>query len=176
MAEVFQDVLEGKLADMVQEVVPDLKSFVFGEPYKVPVSWFPMSVVFTRRQEPAEDREYAPQETLVEHWRYECYVSIELLQTDTSTMRLDQRTLRARVPVYDGAKDRIEAMRLRLNQWLLHIDEANEEVVANAGAEDEERATYALITSRNTGIEDRGDNFTQRAVLEFQVFTDKRRP
>lgn len=164
----FQDALESKLADKVQAVVTDLNAVLMGEPFRVPVQWFPLAVIFIRREEPADDEGYAPQETGVEHWAYAGYVSIEVVAPDAPDMNVDAQK-RGKVPSYEQVKSRMDAVRKELNAWALTIDA--DPVVFEAGLPTEERSVQLVLGARTTGHEDRGDSFTQRALLEFTVFS-----
>lgn len=169
----MQDALERHVVDLIREAQPDMKTIAIGEPWAFPTAWMPLAVVFCRSDAPANDDGYAPQETMREFFAYSFYVSVEVAIPEAVNMAPDGKGL-VHVPSYEAVKERIEAIRAKLNYWQNNHDD--DRVIVFPGQPDLEEASAQIVMGRrDTGQENRGESWTQRALLEFVIYTSRDR-
>lgn len=174
-SEEMQIALEEHVVALIREAIPNsetLRTIAIGEPFTFPTEWLPMATVFCRQDEPAEDEGYAPQETELAYFAYRFYVSFEVAFADAIATAPDSAGV-IRVPSYGLTRFGIEAIRRRLEAW--QNDHDSDQVSVFVGTDAEEQSAQILMGGRDTAVENRGDSWFQRAVVEFTVYTHRRR-
>lgn len=163
------DLIEERIRDLMlaTESLSDLKVWYRGEPGIVPVRLYPFGIVFLRREREARGEEGFGQETGFTYWRYEGYISVEVLFRDTSTLLPDSNR-RANVGSYMQSKDFTQIAKTVLTSW----DVQGDPVVTADGTE---RSVNQMFSDDIVnGIESRTpDNVGNRGNVAFHLYVRK---
>lgn len=158
-------ITDGSVAWEDAGVSPSVLKVVYrGEPEVVPVRLYPFAIVFLRRQRVARGEDGYGDETGYRYWRYEGYVSAEVLFKDTAGL-LPDANRRADVPSYLDSKELTQAVVQALTSWdpdfqpVLRPD-LKESTVGNVWVDD-----------ISNGLESRPDNVSNRGNAAFHLYT-----
>jgi hypothetical protein len=168
--DTMQDRIEIKLRDLLagSSDFDSLKVFYRGEPGFVPVKLYPFAIVFLSEEQEAIGQEGFGESTGLRYYRYDGYVSLEVLHKDTTNLMPDGDRY-ADVGSYLVAKELTQAAFNALLSWGGPTGELEDDpVVSNDGKE----ATVEFRTDSITnGLGRRGDNVSNRGTMNFHIYT-----
>lgn len=168
--DAMQDRIEEKLRNLLiasSEMDP-IKVFYRGEPGFVPVKLFPFAIVFLSDENEAIGGEGYEQATGIRYYRYDGYISLEVLAKDTSNLMPDVDR-KANVTSYIEAKTLTQAAFNAILAWGGPSGELEADPVISY---DTKEQTVELRTDTiNNGLSRRGDNVSNRGSFQFHIFT-----
>jgi hypothetical protein len=169
VSDTMMDRLEATLQDflLANSDLDRLKVVFRGEPGIVHVKLYPFAIVFLTRARPARGEDGYGQSTGYEHWRYEGFISVEVLIPDTRGM-VPGPDRKVTIPSYAGSKEMTQAVVQSLESWDLDEDP----VISNDG---KTRTTGIFwIDDVTNGIEGRGpETVANRGTARFHMYSKK---
>lgn len=169
--DTMSDRIEKKIRDLLaaSSDFDRIKVFYRGEPGFVPVKLYPFIVTFLSEENQAIGQDGFGDSTGMRHFRYDGYVSLEVLFKDTTTLMPDPSSRYADVGSYLEAKELTQAAFNAVLSWGgpsggLEADP----VVSFDGKEKTVELRSDTITN---GLGRRGDNVSNRGRFAFYVYT-----
>jgi len=148
----------------------DIKVFYRGEPGFVPVKLYPFIVVFLSEETQADAVEGYGDSTGLRYYRYDGYVSLEVLFRDTNNLMPDAYRY-ADVGSYLEAKELTQAAFNAVVTWGGPNGQLeNDPVVSFDGKEHSVELRVDTITN---GLGRRSDNVSNRGNFGFHVYTQR---
>lgn len=146
----------------------ELKVIYRGEPGFVPVKLYPFAVLFLSEENEAIGSEGYGESTGLRYYRYDGYVSLEVLFKDTTSLMPDADR-RADVGTYLKAKELTQATFNAILSWGGPQGNLEENPVLSY---DGKEKTVELRTDGITnGLGRRGDNVSNRGTFRFHLYT-----
>ena len=173
VTDTMQDRIEEKLRNLMiaSSDFDALKVFYRGEPGFVPVKLYPFAVIFLAEEQEAIGQEGYEPATGLTYYRYDGYVSLEVLFRDTNALMPDSNR-KADVGSYLLAKQYTQATFKALMAWggpQGHLEE--DPVISNDG---KEQTVEMVRDSMSNGLGRRGDNVSNRGNFAFHLYTVRR--
>lgn len=169
-ADTMSDRIEEKLRDLLlaSSDFDELKVFYRGEPGFVPVKLYPFAIVFLSEENEAIGQEGYGESTALRYYRYDGYISLEVLFKDTNTLMPDVDR-KANVGTYLRAKELTQAAFNAVLSWGGPQGNLEQDPVISA---DTKEQTVELRTDAITnGLGRRGDNISNRGTMNYHVYT-----
>lgn len=172
------DPVNDTMSDRIEEKIRDLligssdfdalKVFYRGEPGFVPVKLYPFAIIFLQEEAEATGEDGYGEATGLRYFKYEGYVSLEVLFKDTATL-MPNAERKADVGTYLRAKELTQGAFNAILSWGGPQGHLEEEPVQSVDGREE---TVELRTGviRN-GLGQRGDNVSNRGTFPFIVYT-----
>jgi hypothetical protein len=166
----MQDRIEERLRNLLiaSPFFDEIKVFYRGEPGFVPVKLFPFVIIFLSQETEATNDEGYAESTGIRYYRYDGYISLEVLAKDTSGLMPDADR-KADVPSYLLAKNFTQAAFRTILEWggpEGHLEE--DPVISFDG---KERTTELRTDTITNGLSRRGDNVSNRGSFPFHLYT-----
>jgi hypothetical protein len=174
------DPVDDVMSDRIEEKIRDLclahggfdpvKVMYRGEPMVVPVNLHPFATVFLQREGEAQGQEGQTDDTgPVRRWRYDGFVSVEVLLPDTKGLKPDA-SRKADIPSYLAAKEIIQAAKQALQAW---ADPDGDVTLDPVTSEDGRESTVELRVDQvqNAIMRRSPDNVVNVATFLFHVYT-----
>ena len=168
--DTMADRIENKLRDLLlaSSDFDECKVFYRGEPGFVPVKLYPFVIVFLREESEAVGQDGYEESTGMRYFRYEGYISLEVLFKDSGTLMPDGNR-RADVGTYLRAKELTQAAFNAILSWGGPQGHLEDDPVTSV---DGREATVEFRTDGITnGLGRRGDNISNRGTFNFHVYT-----
>lgn len=146
----------------------ELKVVIRGEPGFMPVKLYPFGIVFLSEENEALGQEGYSEATGVRYYRYDGYISLEVLFKDTSTLMPDADR-KANVGSYLRAKELTQAAFNAVVSW--GGPQGNLEEAPVISSDGKERTVELRTDAINNGLGRRGDNVSNRGTFNFHVYT-----
>lgn len=169
-----QDTMQDRIEEFLRDLLigsadfNGIKVFYRGEPGFVPVKLFPFIVVFLSGEEEATGGEGYQESTGLRYYRYDGYISLEVLAKDTSGLMPDVDR-KADVPSYLEAKTLTQAAFNAILSWGGPSGKLEDNPVVSF---DTKEQTVELRTDTITnGLARRGDNVSNRGSFQFHIYT-----
>lgn len=164
------DRVENKIRDLLiaSPFFDEVRVFYRGEPGFVPVKLYPFVVVFLSQEaEAVNDEGYVPA-TGLRYFRYDGYVSLEVLAKDTSGLMPDADR-KADVPTYIMSKTLTQAAFRTVLEWGGTSGELDQNPVVSYDTK--EQTVELRMDTITNGLSRRGDNVSNRGSFPFHVYT-----
>lgn len=168
--DTMADRIENKIRTLLSSS-PDfdeIKVFYRGEPGFVPVKLYPFAVVFLSEENEALGQEGYEEATGLRYYRYDGYISLEVLFKDTTTLMPDIDR-HANVGSYLKAKELTQAAFNAILTWggpQAHLED--DPVISYDTKEETVELRNDTITN---GLGRRGDNVSNRGTFAFHIYT-----
>jgi hypothetical protein len=166
------DRIEERIRDLLlaSPELSEIKGFYRGEPGFIPVSLHPFSVVFLSEEAQATGQEGYEDATGLRYFRYDGYVSVEVLHRDVDDLMPDSNR-RADVGSYLKAKELTQASFNAVMTWGGPSGQLEDDPVVSFDTK--EKTTELRSDTILNGQARRGDNVTNRGVFNFHLFTTR---
>lgn len=174
------DDLNDVMSDRIEEKIRDLclahsgfdavKVMYRGEPMVVPVNLHPFATVFLRSEGEAQGMEGMTDDTgPVRRWRYDGYISVEVLLPDTRGLKPDANR-KADIPSYLAAKEIVQAAKQAVQGW---ADPDGDIMMDPVVSDDGREKTVELRVDQiqNAIMTRTPDNVVNVATFAFHVYT-----
>lgn len=139
-----------------------------GEPGFVPVKLYPFGILFLSEENEAIGQEGYGESTGLRYYRYDGYISLEVLFKDTLSLMPDVDR-KANVGTYLKAKELTQATFNAILSWGGPQGNLENDPVVSS---DSKEATVELRTDGITnGLGRRGDNVSNRGTFRFHIYT-----
>ena len=170
-SDTMSDRIEKKIRDLLAGSAgfESIKVFYRGEPGFVPVKLYPFVIVFISEEAEAVGQDGFGESTGLRYYRYDGYVSLEVLFKDTTDLMPDPLTRYADVGSYLKAKELTQAAFNAVLSWGGPSGGLDQDPVTSF---DGKEATVELRSDAiNNGLGRRGDNVSNRGTFNFHVYT-----
>lgn len=170
VSDTMSDRLEEKLRNLLiaSSDFDEIKVFYRGEPGFVPVKLYPFVIVFMSEENEAIGSEGYGESTGMRYYRYDSYVSLEVLFKDTATLMPDADR-KANVGSYLKAKELTQGAFNAVLSWGGPQGELENDPVISA---DGKEVSVELRTDAITnGLGRRGDNVSNRGTFSCHIYT-----
>jgi len=174
--DTMQDRIEEKLRDLLiaSSDFDELKVFYRGEPGFVPVKLYPFAIVFLSEENEAIGSEGYSESTGMRYYRYDGYVTFEVLFKDTTSLMPDEDR-KANVGTYLRAKELTQAGFNALVSWGGPQGNLEQDPVLSfdyeVGGQHGEATVELRTDAISNGLGRRGDNVSNRGTVRFHIYT-----
>lgn len=169
--DVMSDRIEERIRDLclADHGFDPVRVMYRGEPQLIPVKLYPFATIFMRREGEAQNQEGMTDDTgPVRYWRYDGYISVEVLVPDTRGLIPDEDR-KADVPSYIAAKTLIQTAKKAIRGWVDPDGIMLDPVVSEDG---KEQTTELRTDQIQNALMSRGsDNVNNVATFAFHVYT-----
>jgi len=173
VTDTMQDRIEEKLRDLLlaKEELDPIRVMFRGEPGAVPTKLHPFIVIFLELESDANQEGYGAA-TSVRHYRYDGYISVDVVHKDAADM-LPDANRKANVGSYLLSKSYIQAARQAMMDWGGPFGELEDNPVVS---EDTREQTVEMICEniRNALVSRTENNYSNRASFDFHIMTTRK--
>ena len=169
MADRLENKIRGVLAASAD--FSGIKVFYRGEPGFVPVKLYPFAVIFLSEETQADATEGYGDSTGLRYFRYDGYVTLEVLFRDTNTLMPDPVTRYADVGSYLEAKELTQAAFNAVLSWGGPQGQLEDDPVVSQDGK--ERTVELRSDTITNGLGRRGDNVSNRGTFNFHIYTER---